>query len=60
MKNNFIKVVDPELANGLVALGFQYVKERNVFAFPYSDDLMVVLHQQYARPQFVTENKLRF
>lgn len=60
MKNNFIKVVNPDVANNLVALGFQYIKEQNVFVFPYSDEIMVVLQRQYSRPQFVTENKLRF
>lgn len=60
MKNNFIKVVNPDVANNLVALGFQYIKEQNVFVFPYSDEMMVVLQRQYSSPQFVTENKLRF
>lgn len=60
MKNNFIKVVNPDVANDLVALGFQYIKEQNVFVFPYSDEIMVVLQRQYSSPQFVTENKLRF
>ena len=60
MKNNFIKVVNQDVANNLVALGFQYIKEQNVFVFPYSDEIMVVLQRQYSSPQFVTENKLRF
>lgn len=60
MKNNFIKVVNPDVANNLVALGFQYIKEQNVFVFPYSNEIMVVLQRQYSSPQFVTENKLRF
>ena len=60
MKNNFIKVVNPDVASNLVALGFQYIKEQNVFVFPYSDEIMVVLQRQYSSPQFVTENKLRF
>ena len=60
MKNNFIKVVNPDVASNLVALGFQYIKEQNVFVFPYSNEIMVVLQRQYSSPQFVTENKLRF
>ena len=60
MKNNFIKVVNPDVANNLVALGFQYIKEQNVFVFPYSNEIMVILQRQYSSPQFVTENKLRF
>ena len=49
MKNNFIKVVNPDVANNLVALGFQYIKEQNVFVFPYSDEIMVVLQRQYSK-----------
>lgn len=60
MKNTFIKVVSPEVAKQLALLGFQYIKEQNVFVFPYSDEIMVVLQRQYSTPQFVTENKLRF
>lgn len=60
MKNNFIKIVSPEVANHLVSLGFQYIKEQNVFAFPYSDEIMAALQQKYSKPQFVTESKLRF
>lgn len=57
---NFIKVVSPEVAKGLALLGFQYIKEQNVFVFPYSDELIAVLRLQFANAQFVTENKLRF
>lgn len=60
MKNTFIKVVSPEVAEQLALLGFQYIKEQNVFVFPYSDEIMVVLQRQYSSPQYVTENKLRF
>ena len=60
MKNTFIKVVSPDVANQLVALGFQYIKEQEVFAFPYDDEIMAVLQRQYSSHKFVTENKLRF
>ena len=56
----FIKVVSPEVAKGLALLGFQYIKEQNVFVFPYSDEIIAVLQRQYANAQFVAENKLRF
>lgn len=57
---NFIKVVSPELANQLVALGFQYIKEGSVFAFIQTDELMSVLQQAYSNGSFICENKLRF
>lgn len=60
MSKGFIKIVDPNLANFLVDLGFQYIKERNVFAFIASDDLMLALQQHYTAPQIIVENKLRF
>lgn len=60
MKNYFIKIVNPDLANNLAALGFQYIKEQNVFVFPYSDEILVVLQRQYSNAMFVIEDKLRF
>ena len=60
MKNYFIKVVSPEVAEQLALLGFQYMKERNAFVFAYSDELIAVLQQQYAHSQFACESKLRF
>lgn len=57
---NFIKVVNPEIAEQLVLQGFQYIKEQNTFAFQYSDELIDVLQQQYAKSQFACETKLRF
>lgn len=60
MKNTFIKVVSPEVAEQLATLGFQYIKEQNTFVFPYSDELIVVLQRQYSHSQFACESKLRF
>lgn len=57
---NLIKIVNPEVAEQLAFLGFQYIKEQNTFAFPYSDELIAVLQQQYPNTQFVRESKLRF
>ena len=57
---NLIKVVSPELANQLVSLGFQYIKEGSVFAFIETDELMSVLQQAYSNGAFICENKLRF
>ena len=60
MKPTFIKIVSPELAEQLAALDFQYIKEASLFVFPYSDELIAVLRQQYAQEQYVCESKLRF
>ncbi|MBO5873877.1 MAG: hypothetical protein J6Q35_02455 [Rikenellaceae bacterium] len=57
---NLIKVVSPELANHLVALGFQYIQEGENFAFIQTDELMSVLQQTYSNGSFICENKLRF
>lgn len=60
MKPTFIKIVSPEIAEQLASLGFQYIKEASLFVFPYSDELLAVLRQQYANSQYVCESKLRF
>lgn len=60
MKNIFIKVVSPEVAEQLALQGFQYIKEQNTFAFAYSDELIAVLQQRYSHSQFACESKLRF
>ena len=61
MKNSFIKVVSPEVAEQLAFQVFQYItKEQNAFVFAYSDELIAVLQQQYSHSQFACESKLRF
>lgn len=57
---NLIKVVDQGLAKQLADLGFQYIREGNVFAFIQTDELMSVLQQTYSKGHFICENKLRF
>lgn len=57
---DLIKVVDQGLAKQLVDLGFQYIREGNVFAFIQTDELMSVLQQTYSNGAFICENKLRF
>lgn len=57
---NLIKVVSPEVAEQLAKLGFQYIREGNVFAFFETDELMSVLRQTYSNGSFICENKLRF
>ncbi len=60
MENTFIKIVNPDAAEKMAALGFQYIKEGAAFAFPYSDELLLVLQREYAENPYVIENKLRF
>lgn len=60
MKNNFIKVVSPELANLLATRGFQYMKEGCVFVFSWSDELIAIIRELGTNDYFVFENKLRF
>lgn len=62
-KNNytFIKVLSPDVASKLVALGFHYtLKERGAFVFEYDDDIFAALKEQFGKCNFVCENKLRF
>ena len=60
MVTNFIKIVNPDTAKELAGLGFQYIKEQDVFVFSYSDEIMMILNQKYSGECFVKENKLRF
>lgn len=57
---NLIKVVDQGLAKQLADIGFQYIREGNIFAFIQTDELMSVLRQAYSKDSFICENKLRF
>lgn len=57
---NLIKVVNPEVAEQLAKMGFQYIREGDVFAFIQTDELMSVLRQAYSNGTFICENKLRF
>lgn len=58
--NNFIKIANPELAQKLSSLGFQYIQENTVFAFLYDEKLIALLQSEYATVPFVCENKLSF
>lgn len=60
MKQVFLKVVDPEVAEELASLGFQYIKEQNSFAFLCSDELVEVFLSRFSDVQFTTNNKLTF
>lgn len=60
MDCTLIKVVDQGLANQLVGLGFQYIKEGSIFAFIKTDELMSILQKTYSNGTFICENKLRF
>jgi hypothetical protein len=60
MNNNFIKIADPNVAEQLARLGFQYIKESNVFVFTECEEILALLSQTFKHTCFVTENKLRF
>lgn len=57
----FIKVIDPKLAEKLIASGFSYMREGAFFAFAETPDLISVLQREYSEgQQYFVENKLRF
>lgn len=63
-KSNLIKVVNPKVADKLVALGFSYIKEQignqNVFVFENSRILLQALHKNFSKSDYFVEHKLRF
>ena len=56
----FIKVINQKISDYLVASGFSYIKEGDVFAFRASPEIIAVLQRQFSGERFVIENKLRF
>jgi hypothetical protein len=57
---SLVKVIDREAAEYLAASGFSYMKESNVFVFCATPELIAVLQRQFAKDQYIIENKLRF
>ncbi|MBQ2396878.1 MAG: hypothetical protein II304_07600 [Bacteroidales bacterium] len=61
---NFIKVVNPDVANNLVTLGFTYMTEnlqgKTVYVFADSVDLRKYLQKNYSCKDFFINNKLCF
>lgn len=57
---NFIKIVDPDLAERLSNLGFIYVKEPDCYAFIYDEKLMNLLNVNFGCTEQVHEIMLRF
>lgn len=61
---NFIKVVNPDIANKLAVLGFTYTMEKLnnkcVYVFAYSEDLKKYLQKNYDCKDFWINNKLCF
>ncbi len=56
----FVKVIDPQIAESLSSEGFSYIKEGDVFVFLETQELLAVLQRQYASAPIIIENKLRF
>lgn len=61
---NFIKVLNPELAQKLINMGFKYTKEsingKDVCSFVESEDVREILSESYTRKDFFVDNKLYF
>lgn len=61
---NFIKVLNPELAQKLINMGFKYTKEqianKEVYAFAESEEIKKILSENYCREDFFICNKLCF
>ena len=61
---NFIKVVNPDVAKKLATLGFTYTKEnlygKCVYAFAESAELKKYLQENYSCRDFFINNKLCF
>lgn len=56
----FIKIADSEIAKKLAARNFQYIKEGSVYSFIKTDELMLVLQQEFGEVPMIFENRLRF
>ena len=56
----FITVANRELAEELLSLGFQYIKNAELFSFPYCAELIEVLNSRFSEEPYVCDNKLRF
>lgn len=58
---NFIKVINRELAERLIASGFSYIKESEFYAFADTPELSSVLQRMsFSDKRYFAENKLRF
>jgi len=64
MKQKLIKVINPNKANDLVALGFSYIKEKinnqDVYVFTESSEILKHLQSNFDKCDFMVENTLRF
>ena len=58
----FIKVIDPEMAKRLIEMGFSYVREQDYYAFCVNNELISVLHECFSeqKDKYVVEHKLKF
>jgi len=63
-QQNLIKVLNPELANELVNLGFSYIKEqinsKDVFCFTFNKEILNYLQNNFNKRDFIFENTLKF
>lgn len=63
-ENKLIKVLNPEIAEKLITLGFSYIKEpigeTTVYGFLFTHDLEKILTSQFSSKDYFVENKIRF
>lgn len=61
---NLIKVVNPDVANELVALGFSYIEEQinnqKIYAFTENNEIKAILNRKFSVTDFFVDNKIRF
>lgn len=61
---SLIKVVNPDAANKLVALGFSYIEEQinnqKIYAFAENDEIKAILNSKFSVSDFFVDNKIRF
>lgn len=64
MNGSLIKILNPNVAKNLSALGFSFVKEqvngKEVFCFPLSAELVGYMQKQYSSNDYFIDSKLHF
>lgn len=60
MNNHFIKIANSDIAISLAGRGFQYIKEQDFYAFPYSEEIEAIIKNEFPKEVYIKESKLRF
>lgn len=56
----FIKILDPDVAQKLIEMGYTPIKEQKIYCFPYNNELLALLNTEFASKTIVVENTLTF